>query len=327
VSEVDRWDHGGFDQLQFEQQDKYSKFAKNRKNHPDNTMAADSMDTSSRGRGPNPDKAKWAHDKYQETVDDFPPLKIKEECDVKEAPQETKTKRKPDRQLYSVRQKCSTKNEDVKKTKETTIQCSERLNCSAIEKKEDAASPYLKTVKEVLKAFDEKEVHSTEEDKLSISNVSTAMSDRLRNWEEESYLKHELLKDRVDSYEMVPSPKHKEPLEVLFDILLETENGTRTVRIYQGEENYEALLEKLCSSSNFDARTGLYFKINVLQMIIEAGASNEKVNTAFEQLLDINYKILMCEGGYCEADESIAQYLEKEVKENEPILKNLEDSY
>ena len=220
--------------------------------------------------------------------------------------------------MYSVRQKYSMKNEETKRT----IIPSEKSSC-----KKEEASPSLKGVKDVLHGLDEKEVHSTEDDKLSISNVSTAMSDRLRNWEEESYLKSEFLKDRVDTSDLTHSPKDKESAEVIFEIVLEGEQGGNRVKIYQSEEDYEMQLDSMCNKSNFDARTALYFKINMMQMIIEAGYDNEKSSTTLERLLDTNYKILMYESGHCEADESIASYLEKESKESESILENLEDSY
>lgn len=249
-------------------------------------------------------------------------MKSKEESCVKETvlQQETKTKRRPDRQLYNVRQKHSIKTEET-----TTKKTTEKPACS----KEESSPCFKGAAKDVFHGLDEKEIHSTEDDKLSISNVSTAMSDRLRNWEEESYLKSEFLKDRVDTSDLTHSPKDnsKESLEVLFDIVLETEQGANHLKIYQGEEDYETVLESMCNKSNFDTRTALYFKINMMQMIVEAGLGNEKVSSTLDKLLDMNYKILMCESGVCEADESIASYLEKESRENEFILGNLEDSY
>jgi len=202
------------------------------------------------------------------------------------------------------------------------VQCLERLNCSAIEKKEDN-SPSHQVAKDVLASFEEKEFDPFEDDGLSISNVSTAMSDRLKNWEEESYLKSELIKERAD---LTPSPKEKEPSDVLFEILLETENGIMNVKICQGEEDYEMFLDKVCQLANFDARTGLYFKINILYQIKEISEESEKVNTALDRLLDINFKVLMYESGYGESEESILPYIEQETRESDTLLGTLDDS-
>ena len=309
AQEVDKWGHEGFEQLELQAQLQNSKLSKSRRNNPDLTMASDSLKVQKNDKTAQNDKEKWTHDKYEEILCEEP--KTKEQAQN----QKPKREKRPDRALYSVRQKHSLRNEEMKKANESTVLCSDKLKCIENEKKEgNPSSPPLKTLGD----------KETEDDKLSISNVSTAMSDPLKSWEEESYTKNET-KEKAESVE---EQKEKEELEILFDIQLENENGLVSVRMYKGEEDYGAILDRLCDQQNLDPRTALYFKINMFEAIKEALGENdcEKLAIDLNNLLNVNYKLVMYENGIGEADESIAVYLEDNFYYDRHFLESLEDS-
>lgn len=142
----------------------------------------------------------------------------------------------------------------------------------------------------------EKEIHHSEDDgRESVSNVSTAMTDS----------KH-------DSCCSHTSDIIENAVEVLFDLNLATENGMMNVKIYNDgeDEDYHDLLEQLCLTQKFDARTGLYFKINMYQLIKDRkGQGCKKIDDALNSLLNINYKLMMYESGLGQADQAIADYI------------------
>ena len=249
ASNLDRWDHGGFDQLQSEQELRWNKSQKDRAEYT--TTPSKSTETLDSVKNlPTSSDFTNAAEEVQSSSDsqvlNSNPEKSQSSLTEVSKPETTKPARKerrPDRQLYSVRQKCTSnaRNEEIKRMKEMTIQCSERLNCSVIEKRDDY-SPYPQAVKDVLTAFEDKDHYMHEDDKLSISNVSTAMSDPLKNWDEESYVKSEVVRERMDSTTDLSLNAHSsETSSVLFDLVLETENGTINVRINNGEEDYDGL--------------------------------------------------------------------------------------
>jgi hypothetical protein len=311
--DTDRWDHGGFDQLQTENTPKYSKLKKSKINVEEKTMAADSLNAGASQTGFTLENDKWTHDKFQETVNQ----EVKPKEQVQEKP---KRERKPDRALYNVRQRCGIKDEE-KKLKETikTPQSNESL-------------PSPQPAKDVLLGFGEKEAYQFEDDRLSISNVSTAMSDPFKSWEEESYGRVELLKEKQDSLDIIQSPKSskkgEESLsEVLFEIMVQSEQAIVTIKVHKGEEDYLAFLNKLCCDQHLDARSALYFKINMLDMINEAGADNANVTAALDHLLDINYKLLMYECGQSsEISHLIAPYINEGFQDEYPVISSFDDS-
>jgi hypothetical protein len=312
--DVERWDHSGFCQLQLEQQNEYSKLNHNK---AEKTMAVDYIEISNHR---NDSVNENAQDKYQENLHDFSPILDNERNSKETLQRKNRKEKKPDRQLYSARMR----NEELKKMKEKTIQLPDRLNCSEIETKEDF-SPFPQMAKEVLAVLEGKEIYELEDDRLSISNVSTAMSDKLKSWEEESYIKGEIKVER-DHHNIIKSPKDKESTDVLFDLLLETEKGITNVRFYHGEEDYEAFLDKLCTFHNFQPRIALYFKISVLQQVKEIIVDSEQLDIILDKLLDINYQLLMDEEKMEEAEESITPDIKREIRQSEAILKHFEDS-
>jgi len=310
----DRWDHGGFDQLQTETTSKYSKPKKSRRNVDNNTMASDSFNTSLPQTSPAVEKDKWTHDKFQETVNQEPKAK-------QPVPEKPKRERKPDRALYNVRQRCEMKEKET--VKQSPNPTSEK------DKNEPLPSP--QAAKDVLFGFRDKETYQFEDDKLSISNVSTAMSDPLKSWEEENCARVELLKEKQDSLDIIQSPKSSKKseeslTEVLFEIMLQTEQGVVTVKVNKGEEDYMAFLNKLCDDHHLDARSALYFKINMLDLINEIGADHANVSAALDRLLDINYKLLMYECGQGGISQHIAPYINEGFQYEYPVISCFEDS-
>jgi len=310
----ERWDHGGFDQLQTETNSKYSKLKKSRRNVDSNTMASDSFNTSIPQTPPAAENDKWTHDKFHETVNQEP--KPKEQ--VLEKP---KRERKPDRALYNVRQRCEMKEKEAVKQSQTLTS----------EKDKNESFPSPQAVKDVLLGFRDKDTYQFEDDRLSISNVSTAMSDPLKSWEEENYARVELLKEKQDSLDIIQSPKSSKKseesfTEVLFEIMFQTEQGIVTIKVNKAEEDYVAFLNKLCGDHHLDARSALYFKINMLDIINEAGVDNANVSAALDHLLDINYKLLMFECGQGVISEHIAPYINEGFQYEYPVISCFEDS-
>jgi len=78
-----------------------------------------------------------------------------------------------------------------------------------------------------LKAGEEKEIHPSEEDKSFVSNVSTAMSERLKNSEEENSSR-----EKANSFDMTHNLKTAEQ-KVLFQIILYNEKGSEKVKFYE----------------------------------------------------------------------------------------------
>lgn len=142
----------------------------------------------------------------------------------------------------------------------------------------------------------EKDLHHLEDDmRESVSNVSTAMTDG----KQESCCSH--TSDIIEN-----------AAEVLFDLNLSTENGTINVKIYNegDEEDYHDILDQLCLAQKFDARTSLYFKINMYQLIKDRrGQGCQRIDDALDRLLEINYKLIMFDSGLVQADQAIANYI------------------
>jgi len=241
---------------------------------------------------------RWDHSGFDQLQLEQQNRTIQNKSSSSSSSKPAKREKRPDRQLYNARQRHQ-QNKSIAKSPE-------RLNCSVIEKIEES-SPYLQTVKDVLKAFEYKEVNSFEDDKESVSNVSTAISERLKGIDEESYIRSETIKEKEDSIDNIESPS-KESGEILFEMMIETESGMMNLKIHEGDD-YENVLERVCIESNIDAKTGLHFKINILQAIAGMLENPEEVNKSLDVLLDINYKLLMFENGLEDADESLDRFI------------------
>lgn len=240
------------------------------------------------------DGKKWDHDGFDQLQTEHQSAYSRSSASSaktgeKDLSQSTKTRRekRPDQQFYSVRQKQSMRQEELSKKTQSKIDGSERLNCSAIEKIEDP-SPYLQPIKEVLTAFGEKEMLLLEDDKVSVSNVSTALSDP-----QEGVTKSEVLREGVNAIDISQSPKSTEPSDIIFDLALELGSEQVNVRIYQGEEDYEGVLDRICDENNVEFRTKLCLKINILLLIKESCSNPEKIDAVLNKLLDKNYELIM----------------------------------
>jgi hypothetical protein len=231
---------------------------------------------------------KWDHSGYEQLQNEKPIQSIEKNPEQKTY---AKRQKRPDRVLYNARSKHTVVSEETGKPREFT----EKLNFSKLDRKDD-----------------DRETSMLEDSMIS---TSTAMSDRLRGSEEDSYIKGDSKTDRTNIVDVIQSPKESEVeiCETLFDMVLETQNGTVNIRIFQGEEDYEEVLDQICLAQGFEAKFGLYFKINMLQLISQSLANPEKVNAILDKLLDLNYKLVMYDCGLGVADESIVPYIDSLV--------------
>jgi len=216
--------------------------------------------------------------------------------------------RKPDRKLYSVRDKRGQEDPKTATQKEMRTETTETGT-------KDKDKTVLKN-EEVIKGQrgSEKEIHVNEDD--SISNVSTAISDPLKGYEEESSIIKESQNLSVMKV-MGDKPKdikkdHED--ELLFQLILDT-NQREVVKIYDNEENYEGFLDNLCERNGIGKRMSLYFKINLIQMIQEAHPNPKKLDGVLDKLLDLNYKLIAADEGEGTIDEAILPYLGEDYVE------------
>jgi len=149
----------------------------------------------------------------------------------------------------------------------------------------------------------EKEIALNEDDsKSQISNVSTAISDPMKGYEEEGSI--------VKKERMEPG--------LLFELVLDTEKMD-VVKIYENEGDYEGFLDSLCGRYGMGKRMGLYFKINMIETIMEVHPDPAKIEPLLDKLLEMNYKIMMAD----QNDQEILPYLDDE----EEILCELEPEW
>mmetsp|Transcript_1332 Transcript_1332/g.1202 ORF Transcript_1332/g.1202 Transcript_1332/m.1202 type:complete len:132 (+) Transcript_1332:38-433(+) len=105
----DRWDHGGFDRLQAETEDRQfpsdnsSKGRKGKRSNGESTMIADHVDGPEQSQKQSASSKKWVHDKYDSKQEGTP--LYRSDATYPEEKHKSKKERKPDRQLYNPRQK------------------------------------------------------------------------------------------------------------------------------------------------------------------------------------------------------------------------------
>lgn len=208
---------------------------------------------------------------------------------VESTPKEDDTKRrrerKPDKPLYSVRNK-HPKNDELLKTNTTSTPRTPKF---------DESTPKAKYYKDFLSTED-KETTAFEDDKSFISNVSTAISDR-KNLEDEiaSYKegKLDILHERGTA-EKCSSTK-KDDSHVLFELCIDNERPGDIIKVYDNEEDYESFLETVCNNVGVKNELALYLQIYILQLIQEAHPEPQKIEPLLNKYLDINYKLMMLE--------------------------------
>jgi len=266
----------------------------------------------------NPEKAKlvnaerWDHKGYEqlEFEQENPKALTNNEEKIETSKQQKpRREKKPDRQLYSVRQRNNLRQESELKNKDS-LQNSEKLNEDQTSKNQESSS-YKQMVKEMLSACEDKEAYPFEDDKLSVSNVSTAFSDKFKGTEEDISIKCEQIKEEDDFNDSIPSPTLPSS-EILFELVLQTGNGMINITMYKDDDDIESMLDNICLSSSLDPTASLYLKINVLQYIKESIESNEKVDACLDNLLNLNYKLIMYENGLGEFEECLAPFIKNE---------------
>jgi len=303
------------------------KYPKNKKYSNDNTNYQTSSEQYVQvGRSQNENnphnsyRDKWQHDKYTddrqppETTYNYPrnSRKNKNKGDSK----------RPDRQLYSAREKHGP-NDDAKSESTNTE------TMTSLPNKEDSVNPestsltnlndatqevklvhgdafennelLIKTnmVKGMLGIAEDKEGNATEEDKSFLSTVSTALSERLKNQEDEN------------NKPVVPvelPPKKTEP-KMLIQFIIKSEHLHEKIRISEDEEDYEGLMEKICRNHNFLGRMSLYFKINFLKMICDQQREKTQADVLLQKYVDLNAKLVLYDFKLREPHDSIKPYL------------------
>jgi len=304
--ESKRWDHGGYDQLQSEHDSRLKdnvsndKFKKHRKHPNDTTMASDVLDNASKDSHPCVTSSKWTHDKYAEVSN--PQQTSQNGYNEKEKSQKpARRERKPDKPLYSVRSKISNPEEPKPRN-------SANKGVEITEAQERGKSTLLSD--EVMRGprGSEKEIHVIEDDtKSSTSNVSTAISDPFKGYEEEG----SMIKDSKEA--------KKEP-GLLFELVLDAEKQD-IVKIYENEGDYEGFLDSLCGRYGIGKRMSLYFKINMMEAIMDVHPDPSKVEPVLDKLLEMNYKLMMADQEPGDIDQEILPYLNDE----DQILYELDD--
>jgi hypothetical protein len=312
----DRWDHSGFDQLQQEQYEKdnkssrpITKIKKPRKNHPDNTLMADNLDMLKGDKKNNRESMKWQHDKYEESVSQHSYSSTSQENSYR------RKDKKPDKPLYSVREK-QTKQDDVVKTPGSSFQS------SAIKydkNDENFETPKMKSNTESFVSLaGEKETVVMEDDKSSISNVSTAISDRNKPWDDDNLnsssknenrsdtkdkqLTHNTVEDSSGRPSLVPSAG--------IELVIAGPSTSETIRIFDNEDDYTTLLEKICSDHHIQGQFALQFKIFILKHMRDSNLFDfRRIDGLYNKLLDINFKVLMYETNKDNLDDSILPYI------------------
>ena len=225
-------------------------------------------------------------------------------------PTKARKEKKPDRQLYSVRQRNNLRQEKERKSKEST-QNHEKPDQSKDESQLETSS-YKQMVKDIISACEDKEANIFEDDKLSVSNVSTAISEKMKGTDEDISIKCEQIKEEDDFNDSISPSSITKESEILVELVLESGNGSFVITVYKDEEDFETILNNICLNSNLDPTASLYFKINILQYIKDSIESCEKVDTYLDSLLNLNYKLIMYENGMGEFEECLAPFLKTE---------------
>lgn len=158
-----------------------------------------------------------------------------------------KNDKRPDKQLYSVRKK-HTHGEDLNKSETNGLDTSEihgQIEDITFETGSNGpqASSNDRAVKTNLEKSDQmsqtnalksilrigEDGHFVEEDKSFVSNVSTAISDKLKNHEEDNgpNEKKAPVMERGQNYRPLPPPR------IVLEVVLESDRGAETIRIFE----------------------------------------------------------------------------------------------
>lgn len=263
---------------------------------------------------------KWQHDKFVDDSQSTHPSDQARPNSRRDQKNKNRGEKRPDRQLYSARNKhvhgendshsesfCTDAAENIHNRDDHDLGSEFQNNQPGSDKKDQILQ--ATNVKGILGIGEDKE---GQEDKSFVSNVSTAMSDKLKNGEDE-------MVTREKSHSNDSNLRSFEP-KTLFEISLKSERGREIIRIYDEEEDYEQVVERICRSHNLTGRTSLFFKINLLKLIFDSTKNKKRVEPCLDRLLELNAKIILYETGRGPADESIKAYLEPTPEMNPRIM-------
>jgi len=257
-----RWDHSGFDQLQQEENSgewhHVQRPQKKKAQKPEKKASGGSRkERGGRKAGAQKEAGHAGRVISDEKGSDS--LKF-------EDLQKAKKEKRPDRLLYNPRR--NRDDADTGKEKPVRKENVPKLGLSSKDICESVETPT--------------KIHQ-ETEKNSPSNVSTAMSDRQKNFEEEPIIIESSSQDDAMLLES----------NLLFTMCFETERGLEMIPIYKDEEDYEGFLNELCGSHNMTSEMeSLHFKINLLKVIKEMHPEPSRVEECLDKLLDRNYQLL-----------------------------------
>jgi len=257
-----RWDHSGFDQLQQEENSgEWHHVQRPQKKKPQKPEKKAYGGSRKERGGRKAGAQKEAGHAGRVLSDEKGSDSLKFE-DLHKA----KKEKRPDRLLYNPR-----KNRDDADPKDKPT------------RKEKVPALGLSS-KDIHEVETPTKVHQ-ETEKNSPSNVSTAMSDRQKNFEEEP-ITESCLSNSHDDGMLLES-------NLLFTMCFETESGLEMIPIYKDEQDYEGFLNELCESHNLTSELeSLHFKINLLKVIQEIHPEPSRVEESLDKLLDRNYQLL-----------------------------------
>jgi len=219
-------------------------------------------------KGYNPAKDNWEHNKYDENLSN--PSSNGHRRNQKYGQQKNKNSRKPDRQLYVVREK-QTIDEDPMFNVENK-QKNEKRNVFS------GKSP----VKGSRRQDGKEESQQFDDDRSFVSNISTNFSEKQKPSDEEG---------RGTIMDFMPQMQIQNP-KVLFEITIQNGRNVNSILVWDNEESYETFLDEICFSHKIGGEMAFYFKINLLKMIQNAQPNNKEVEMLINKLLDWNFEIL-----------------------------------
>jgi len=227
-----------------------------------------------------------------------------------------KTK-KPDKPLYSVREK-QNKNDETVKFPGSAFQSS----ATKSEKHEDNfETPKVKSNAEsFLSLANEKEALILEDD---ISNVSTAISDR-HKWDDDNLNSNSKSDNKSEAKDKL-TPTNTEDISgrssivpsAGIEILLSNGASSELIKIYDNEDDYEALLDKICVDNQIKGAFSLHLKIYILKNMKDAKVfDTRKIDQLYNKLLDINFKVICYNMTRENYDDTISPYVSESFEKN-----------
>lgn len=287
--EAMRWDHSGFDQLQSEQNQGRFREEKNSKqnksqNDPGHNPTSDLRKTMKPSNQREGLDGKWLHDKFDE-LENPNPRKSNQNTD-----QAQQRKKRPNQQLYNARERHN------KESNSNDVSSQVSTNYDSTPRNKYAKAFAMK---------DDKDVLSIEDDSKSYtSNVSTAFSERIKPLDDDIFANRDSVYTDRPAERLFSSKK--DDSHVLFEINLENDGLSDTIKIYDNEEDYDGFLDAICSNFGIKEEMALHFKIYLLYLIKQANPSDfQRIEPLYLRLLDENYELIMNDVGRSQFDDSL----------------------